>query len=151
LKTSNFRSSGFAAVLVASVASSVLGFIIVLMFSAIHPTGKGSWADNLPATIAIVLIWVPVFALIPAGVLALLVERPKARAAIKRGAGGFVQYVSLSLVAAAGLSFLLRVVLHLTNPIYPLVDVFSLGLFSIVGLCSGLSWWYLVVQPGRRA
>ena len=139
------------AVLAASVASSVLAFLIFLVFGATHPNGGRGWrADDLPATIAIVAIWAPAFALIPAGVLGLLVERPKARAAIRRGVGGFVPYILLSVVAAAMLSFLLRIVLHLTNPIYPLVDVFSLGLFSIIGLCSGISWWFLVVLPGRR-
>ena len=137
--------------LAASVASSVLAFIIFLMFNAMHPAGGRGWrTDDLPATIAIVAIWAPAFALIPAGVLGLLVERPKARAAIKRRAGGVIPYILLSVVAAAVLSFLLRIVLHLTNPIYPLVDTFSLGLFSIIGLCSGISWWLLVVLPGRR-
>jgi hypothetical protein len=139
------------AVLAASIASSVLAFVIFLMLNAMHPTGGRGWrAGDLPATIAIVAIWAPAFALIPAGVLGLLLERPKARAAIKRRAGGFIQYILLSVVSAAVLSFLLRMVLHLINPIYPLLDTFSLGLFSIVGFCSGISWWLLVVLPGRR-
>ena len=150
LRTGNFRSNGLAAVLAASVASSVLAFIVFLMLYATPPSGSGSWTDALPATIAIVAIWAPAFALIPAGVLGLLVERPKARAAIRRRAAGFVPYTLLSVVAAVVLSFLLRIVLHLTNPIYPLLDAFSLGLFSIIGLCSGISWWLLVVLPGRR-
>ena len=137
--------------LAASIASSVLAFIIFLMLNAMHPTGGRGWRiSDLPATIAIVAIWAPAFALIPAGVLGLLVERPKARAAIKRRAGGFIQYLLLSVGAAAVLSFLLRIMLHLTNPIYSLLDTFSLGLFSIVGFCSGISWWLLVVLPGRR-
>lgn len=138
------------AVLAASVASSVLAFIAFLMLYATPPSGNDSWTDALPATIAIVLIWAPAFALIPAGVLGLLVERPKARAAIRRRAAGSVPYILLSVVAGAVLSFILRIVLHLANPIYPLLDVFSLGLFSIIGLCSGISWWLLVVLPGRR-
>jgi hypothetical protein len=125
--------------------------MIFLTFTAMHPTGGRGWrAGDLPATIAIVAIWAPAFALIPAGILGLLVERPKARAAIRRRAGGFFPYILLSVVAAAVLSLLLRIALHLANPIYPLVDVFSLGLFCIVGLCSGISWWLLVVLPGRR-
>jgi hypothetical protein len=128
-----------------------LAFIIFLVLGALHPTGGRGWrADDLPATIAIVAIWAPAFALIPAGVLGLLVERPKARAAIERRAGGSIPYILLSVAAAAVLSFLLRIALHLTNPIYPLLDAFSLGLFSIIGLCSGISWWLLVVLPGRR-
>jgi hypothetical protein len=138
------------AVLAASVGSSVLAFIIFLVVYATPSSGSGSWADSLPATIAIVAIWAPAFALIPAGALGLLVERPKAKAAIRRPTVGFVPFTLLSVVAAAVLSFLLRIALHLTNPIYPLLDAFSLGLFSIIGLCSGISWWFLVVLPGRR-
>ena len=138
------------AVLAASVGSSVLGFIAFLMLYATPPSGSDGWTDALPATIAIVAIWAPAFALIPAGALGLLVERPKARVAIKRPSFGFVPYTLLSVVAAAVLSILLRIVLHLTNPIYPLLDAFSFGLFSIIGLCSGISWWFLVVLPGRR-
>ena len=136
--------------LVASVASSLLAFIVFLMLYATPSSGSGSWTGALPATIAIVAIWAPAFASIPVGLLGLLVERPKARAAIKRRAAGFVPYTLSSVVAAAALSFLLRIALHLTDPGYPLLDAFSLGLFSIVGLCSGISWWLLVVLPGRR-
>jgi uncharacterized membrane protein YeiH len=151
MRTASFGSSGLLAVLTASVFSSALGFVITVVLSAMHRTGNSSWADNLPAIIAIVFIWAPAFVLIPAGVLGLLVERPKARAAIKRQAGGSFSYIFLSVLAAALLSFLLRIVLHLANPIYPLADVFSLALFSLIGLCSGISWWFLVVLPGRRA
>lgn len=138
------------AVLATSVASSVLGFVIVLVLSAMHPAGSRSWTDDLPAVIAIVAIWAPAFVLIPAGILGFLVERPKARAMIERRAGGFVLHILLSVVAAALLSFLLRIVLHLANPIYPLLDMISLALFSLIGFCSGLSWWFMVVLPGRR-
>lgn len=138
------------AVLAASVGSSVLAFIIFLMVYATPSSTSGSWADALPATIAIVAIWAPAFALIPAGALGFLVERPKAKAAIRRPKVGFVHFTLLSVGAAAVLSFLLRIALHLVNPIYPLLDALSLGLFSIIGLCSGISWWFLVVLPGRR-
>jgi hypothetical protein len=151
LRSSSFNSRGFAAILAAAVGSSVLAFAILVIVGLVWPTGRGFRLDDLPATIAIVAIWAPAFALIPAGVLGLLVERPKARAMIKRPEGGFIPYVALSVVVAALLSFLLRIVLHLTNPMYPLVDVFSLGLFTLIGLCSGVSWWFLVVVPGRRA
>jgi hypothetical protein len=138
------------AVLVAAVVSSVLGFVIFLLFGLAGSTGKPIGTDDLPAIIAIVLIWAPAFALVPAGILGWLVERPKARAMIKRGRGGFVLHVAVSVLAAAALSLLLRIGLHLSNPMYPLLDSFSLALFSIVGLCSGISWWFLVVLPGRR-
>jgi hypothetical protein len=139
------------AVVAASVASSVLGFVIILVLGVLHPSGGRSWTDNLPATIAIVVIWAPAFALIPAGILGFLVERPKARAMIEPRAGGFVPHLLLSVVAAALLSLLLRIVLHLANPMYPLVDMISLALFALIGICSALSWWFMVVLPGRRA
>ncbi|MEO6114701.1 MAG: hypothetical protein ABIP07_09690 [Sphingomicrobium sp.] len=103
------------------------------------------------ATAAIVTIWAPAVALIPAGILGLFIERSKAKQMIARQDGGFIRHVFLSVVAAALLSLLLRVGLHLTNPMYPLLDVFSLAGFSLIGLCSGISWWFLVVLPGRRA
>jgi len=138
-------------VLATSIASPVLAFIIFLVLSAVYPSGGRGWTlGDLPAALAIVAIWAPAFALIPAGILGVLMERPKARAAIRRRAAGFVPFTLFSVFAAAALSFLLRIVLNLSNAIYPLVDAFSLGLFSIVGLCSGISWWLFVVLPGRR-
>jgi len=152
MRSSSFSSRGFAAVLAAAVGSSVLAFAIFVIVGLVWPTGHRGWRmDDLPATIAIVAIWAPAVALIPAGVLGLLVERPKARTMIKRRVGGGVLYILSSVAVAALFSFLLRIVLHLTNPIYPLVDVFSLGLFSLIGFCSGVAWWFLVVVPGRRA
>ena len=152
MRSSSFNSRGFAAVLAAAVASSVLAFAIFVVVGLAWPTGNRTWRmEDLPATIAIVAIWAPAFALIPAGILGLLVERPKARAMIKRRVGGAVPHILSSVAVAALFSFLLRIVLHLTNPTYPLVDVFSLGLFTLIGFCSGVSWWFLVVVPGRRA
>jgi hypothetical protein len=150
LSAGEFRSHGFIAVLAASVGSSVLGFVMLVAVSSIYPAGNSSWTDNLPATIAIVVIWVPAFALIPAGILGFVVERPKARAMIERRAGGFAWHMLLSVAAAALLSFLLRIALHLANPMYPLLDSISLALFTLVGFCSGIAWWFLVVLPGRR-
>jgi hypothetical protein len=147
-------SRGFMAVVAASVASSVLAFVATLVFGFLSPTSNHSWIGDpgmIAATIAIVAIWAPAFALIPAGILGFLVERPKARAMIERRTGGFVPHLLLSVGAAALLSFLLRIVLHVANPMYPLVDVFSLGLFTLIGFCSGISWWFIVVLPGRRA
>jgi hypothetical protein len=48
------------------------------------------------------------------------------------------------------LSVLFRIVLHLIDPKYPLLDLFGLGLFMIIGVGSGLAWWFLVILPGKR-
>ncbi len=150
MKAGDFRFNGFMAVLATAVASSVLGFVIFLLFGLAGSTGKPIGTDDLPAIIAIVLIWAPAFALIPAGILGWLVERPKSRAMIARRAGGFVAHVLLSVAATALLWFLFRIGVHFTYPTNPLIDLPSLALFGLVGLCSGISWWFLVVLPGRR-
>jgi hypothetical protein len=146
-------SRAFMAILAASLASSVLAFAIFLGFGLLSPGRSHSWIGD-PGTVmaaaAIVTIWAPAVALIPATVLGLLVERPKAKKMIACRGGGFIWHVFLSVLAAALLSLLLRVALHLTNPMYPLLDVFSLAGFSLIGLCSGISWWFFVVIPGRR-
>jgi len=150
LKAGYFRSRGVVAVVAASVASSVLAFVIFLLFGLAGSTGKPIGTDDLPAIIAIVLIWAPALALIPAGILGFLVERPKARAMIARRAGGFVPHIALSVAAVVLFWLLFRIVVHFTYPTNPLIDVPSLALFGLIGLCSGISWWFLVVLPGRR-
>jgi hypothetical protein len=137
------------AVLAASVASSVLAFVIFLLFGLAGSTGKPIGMDDLPVIAAIVLIWAPAFALIPAGILGWLVERPKARAMIARRAGGFVPHIALSLAAVVMLWLLFRIVVHFIYPTNPLIDAPSLALFTLIGLCSGISWWFLVVLPER--
>jgi len=149
LRSSSLSSRSFAAVLAAAVASSVLGFVLVVMFGP--PTGRHGWMESLPAVVAIVLIWAPAFALIPAGILGWLVERPKARRMIERREGGFILHIALSVVAAALFWMLFRIGVHFTYPTNPLIDVPSLILFCLIGLCSGVAWWFLVVVPGRRA
>ncbi len=148
MKAGDFRFNGFMAVLAAAVASSVLGFVLLVVFAP-H-TGSRGWTEDLPAIIAIVLIWAPAFALIPAGILGWLVERPKARAMIARREGGFVPHIALSVAAVALFWFLFRIVVHFIYPTNPLIDAPSLALFSLIGVCSGVSWWLLVVLPGRR-
>ncbi len=148
-----FKSRGFIAVIAAALGSSVLGFAILVITSQFSPAGSNKWLTNpgyVAATAAIVLIWAPAFALIPAALLGYFVERPKARAMIKRGQGGLVLQVALSVLAAAALSLLLRIGLHLTNPMYQLWDPISLAGFSLIGLCSGVAWWFLVIVPQRR-
>jgi hypothetical protein len=152
LRSSSFSSRGFAAVLATAVASSVLAFAIFVIVGLVWPTGNRGWKmDDLPATIAIVAIWAPAIALIPAGVFGLLVERPKARTMIKRRAGGFASHMVLSVAAAALFWLLFRIGVHYAYPTNPLIDIPSLALFCLIGLCSGISWWFLVVAPGRRA
>jgi hypothetical protein len=148
MKTGDFRFNGFMAVLATAVASSVLGFVLLVVFGP--KTGSHGWLEALPAVIAIVLIWAPAFALIPAGILGWLVERPKARAMIARRAGGFVPHIALSLAAMALFWLLFRIAVHYIYPTNPLIDVPSLALFGLIGLCSAVSWWFLVVLPGRR-
>ena len=150
MKTGAFRFNGFMAVLATAVAASVLGFILFLLFGLAGSTGKPIGTKDLPAIIAIVLIWAPAFALIPAGIMGWLVERPKARVMIARRASGFIPHVAISLVAVVLLWLLLRIAVHYSTPTNPLIDVPSLALFLLVGLCSGVSWWLLVVLPGRR-
>jgi len=148
VKSGDFRFNGFMAVLATAVASSVVGFVLLVMFGP--KTGRGVRMDDLPAIIAIVLIWAPAFALVPAGLLGWLVERPKARSMIERRSGGFVPHIGLSVAAVALFWLLFRIGVHFTYPTNPLVDVPSLVLFSLIGVCSGISWWFLVVLPGRR-
>ena len=148
MKAGDFRFNGFMAVLAAAVAASVLGFILVVVFAP--STGNHGWMKDLPAIIAIVLIWAPALALIPAGILGWLVERPKARAMIARRTGGFLHHLALSVAAVVLFWLLLRIAVHFTTPTNPLIDVPSLALFVLIGLCSGISWWFLVVLPGRR-
>ena len=140
--------NGLMAVLVTAVASSVLGFVLLAVF--VPHTGRPVRSGDVPAIVAIVLIWAPALALIPAGILGWLVERPKARAMIARRTGGFMPHLALSVAAAALFWFPFRIAVHLTYPTNPLIDVPSLALFVLIGLCSGASWWFLVVLPGRR-
>jgi hypothetical protein len=150
LKAGDFRFNGFMAVLAAAVAASVLGFVLLVIFGQLRPNRNQSWIEDLPVIAAIVLIWAPAFALVPAGILGWLVERPKARAMIARRAGGFVPHIALSVAAVVLFWLLFRIAVHLTYPTNPLIDAPSLALFCLIGLCSGISWWLLVVLPGRR-
>ena len=136
------------AVLATAVAASVLGFVLLVLFGP--STGRQPRTEDLPAIIAIVLIWAPAVALIPAGILGLIVERPKAHRMIARRTGGFASHLALSVAAVALFWLLLRIAVHFTTPTNPLIDVPSLALFGLIGLCSGISWWFLVVLPGRR-
>lgn len=136
----------------AAVASSVLCLAIVLIAGQFAATVNNDWITkpgDIMAIAAITLIWAPAFALIPAAVLGYLVERPKARWVIATD-GGIAIHLALSLLAAIVLSILFRIALHLINPRNPLIDLYGLGLFAIIGLGSGLAWWFLVILPGKR-
>jgi hypothetical protein len=148
VRAGDFRFNGFMAVLATAVAASVLGFVLLVLFGP--STGRQVQTKDLPAIIAIVLIWAPAFALIPAGILGLIVERPKAHRMIARRAGGFVPHISLSVAAVVLFWLLFRIAVHYIYPTNPLIDVPSLALFVLIGLCSGIAWWFLVVLPGRR-
>ena len=148
MRAGDFRFNGFMAVLATAVAASVLGFVLLVLFGP--STGRQLRTEDLPAIIAIVLIWAPGVALIPAGILGLIVERPKARAMIARRDGGFVPHVALSVAAVVLFWLLFRIAVHFTYPTNPLIDLPSLALFVLIALCSGVSWWFLVVLPGRR-
>jgi uncharacterized membrane protein YeiH len=65
--------------------------------------------------------------------------------------GGIAAHLTLSVLAAVVLSILFRIGLRLFDPHKSLVDPFSLGLFAIIGLGSGLAWWFIVIVPGKRA
>ncbi|HEX4761568.1 MAG TPA: hypothetical protein VFU87_02125 [Sphingomicrobium sp.] len=144
-------SRSLAAVLAAAVGSSVLAFLVTLVIGAVSPAANSAWKGDvatLLATGAIVLIWAPAIALIPAALLGYFVERPKAKWMIA-SRGGILVHLALSVLAAVALSGLFRIVLHLIDPKAPLFDPFGVGLFAIIGLGSGLAWWFLVILPGR--
>ena len=144
-----FRTRGFAAVVAASVASSVLGFLILVITGPLDVAGMRDPVMDLAVVAAVVLIWAPAFAFIPAAILGWFVERPKAQRMIARRSGGLAAHLALSTAAALLLWLLFRIVLYVTNSSPQLMDGPSLGLLILVGLCSGLAWWVMVVEPGR--
>lgn len=153
MKERDFRSRAIAAVFVAAVASSLLGLVLLIVAGQFAPTASNQWMTkpgDVAAVAAIALIWAPAFALIPSALLGYFIERPKARWILAND-GSVLIHLALSVLAAMLLSFLFRIVLHLIDPKYPLLDLFGLGLFTIIGVGSGLAWWFLVIVPGRRS
>ncbi len=152
LSDSTFRSRAIVAVVAAAVCSSLLALAILVITGQFASTGSNAGIEH-PGDIlviaAIALIWAPAFALIPAALLGYFVERPKARWLIGND-GVIAVHLALSILAAILLSILFRIVLHLINPKNPLVDLYGLGLFAVIGLGSGLAWWFIVIVPGRR-
>jgi hypothetical protein len=152
LSGGDFKSRSLVAILAAAVGSSLLAFAVMLIAGAINPAANSAWKGDvgtLLATGAIVLIWAPAIALIPAALLGYFVERPKAKWIIAKE-GGIAVHLALSVLSSAALSLLFRIVLRLIDAKAPLWDPFGLGLFVIIGMASGLSWWFLVITPERR-
>ncbi len=143
------RSRGFAAVVAASVASSVLGFLVLVVTGPMDFAGMRDPVMELAVVAAVVLFWAPAFAFIPAAILGWFVERPKARRMIARRSGGLALHLAISIVAALLLWLLFRIGLFVTGSSPQLMDEPSLALFVLIGLCSGMSWWLMVVEPGR--
>jgi len=156
VRPSSFNSRGFMATVAAAIASSLLTLIVLIAGALIagRPIGWPSGPDvplQIAVFLSVVLIWAPAFAMVPAGILGFAVERPLSRWLIGRPQGGFFEHLAVVIAAALFLWLLLRVIVVVVGPQTRLVDVPSLMVFAIVGLCSALSWWFLVVLPGRRA
>jgi hypothetical protein len=139
------------ATIAAAIASSVLTFVILVITGWIGPPTGPDVLLQIAVFLSIVFLWGPAFALIPAAILGFVVERPLSRRLIARRDGGFAGHLSAVVAAALLLWLLLRIVVVVTGPQTRLVDHPSLGVFVIIGLCSAISWWFLVVLPGRRA
>jgi hypothetical protein len=152
LKERDFGSRGIVAVFVATIVSSLLGLVLLIVADQFAPTASNRWMTkpgDVAVVAAIALIWAPAFALIPSALLGYFVERPKARWILATD-GNIAVHLALSVLGAMALSVLFRIVLHLIDPKYPLLDLFGLGLFMIIGVGSGLAWWFLVILPGKR-
>ena len=145
-----FRSRGFMAVVATAIASSILGFLVLALSGQLDLAAMRNPATELPVIAAIVLFWVPAFAFVPAAILGWLVERPKAASMIARRSGGLVPHLALSVLVAILLWLLFRSALYVTNSTPQFMDAPSLVLLGLVGLCSGIAWWLMVVEPGRR-
>ena len=144
------RSRGVMAAIAAAIASSVLGFVVLAMSGQLALAKMRDPVTELPVVVAIMLFWVPAFALVPAAILGWLVERPKARAMIARRSGWLLTHLLLSMLAALVLWLVFRMLLVIADATPGFMDAPSLVLLILVGLCSGIAWWFLVVEPGRR-
>jgi hypothetical protein len=146
------RSFGaIVAIVAAAVASSVLTFIGLAVSGQLSAPSSSNWPLDIAVLLAIILIWGPAVAVIPAGILGFAVERPVARRLVARASGGFIGHLLIVLAAATFLWLLLRTGSRLSGSTAPFLDLLSLAFFLAIGLCSAMSWWFLVVLPGRRA
>jgi hypothetical protein len=141
----------FVAAAVTAFAASVIGMLAVLVYGLIAPTAAPIKPNHIIAIVGITLFWAPVIAFVPAAIIGLLVERPKAKAMIARGHGGLLASVTASTLAGAMLALLFRLALYVFDPRKALIDPPVMAFFSLIGFCSGLAWWNLVVVPGRKS
>ena len=151
MRSSGRFSNEIVAIISAAIASSVVTFIILVITGWIGVPSGPNWPLDIAVVLSIIFFWAPAFALVPAGVLGFALERPYARRLIARRDGGFVAHLLVVMTASLLLWLLLRVAVVLTGPQQEIFDPQSLAVFAIIGLCSALSWWFLVVLPGRRA
>ena len=149
MRSSAFRSRGVMAAVATAIASSILGFIVLVLSGQLNLAGMRNPLTDLPVIAAIVLFWVPAFAFVPAAILGWLVERPKAARMIARRSGGLVPHLTLSVAAALLLWLLFRTLLVMIDSTPRFMDAPSLVLLGLVGVCSGAAWWLMVVEPGR--
>ena len=150
MTSSAFRFRSVMAAVATAIASSLLGFIVLMLFGSLDSGGMREPLKEIPVIAAIVLIWVPAFAFVPAAILGFVVERPKARAMIARRSGGLVPHMALSVAAAVLLWALFRIFLVIIKSAPRFMDAPSLALVILIGLCSAIAWWVMVVEPGRR-
>lgn len=151
MKNLGRSSPAVVAIFAAAIASSLLTFVILILTGWIGLPSGPDVPLQVAVFLSIVFIWAPAFALVPAGILGFALERPLSRWLIGRRQGGFVEHLIVVMAAALFLWLLLRVIVVLMGPQTQLIDLPSLMVFAVVGLCSALSWWFLVVLPGRRA
>ena len=129
----------------------MLAFVVLLLIGWIGPPTGPGWLLDTAVLLSILLIWGPAIAAIPAAILGVVLERPVAKRLIARGQGGFTQHLLMVLGCALLLWLTVRVAVVVTGPQDRIMDPLSLVLFLIIGLCSALSWWFLVIVPGRHA
>ena len=144
-------SNEFLAILIAAVASSLLTFVALAASGWVGTPAELPSPLDLAVFLSVLLIWAPAFALVPAGLLGLLLERPLARRLLARRQGGFLGHLLMVTAAAFFLWLLLRIAVVLTGPQTRIHDPLSLAVFLIIGVSSAFSWWFLVIAPGRRA
>ena len=144
-------SGSLMAIIATAVAASVIAVAVVIIASLLSPGGAPVKLGHIGAAIGIALFWAPAIAFIPAAVIGVLVERPKARAMIERRRGGLITHLLISTLAGAIFALLFRLVLNLFDPGKPILDPLVFQLCTWIGFCSGVAWWFLVVLPGRRA
>jgi hypothetical protein len=151
LKTSGRKNPAVMAIFATAIASSLLTFVILIITGWIGLPSGPDVPLQVAVILSIVFFWAPAFALVPAAILGFAVERPLSRWLVARRHGGFVEHLTAVVAAALALWLLLRLVVVLTGPQTRIVDLPSLAIFMIVGVCSAFSWWFLIVVPGRRA